>query len=378
MRMRYAIIGVAVLAVGGALALSSGTAQASEPLEAKGVRHGIYHDGCEVFRLEDPKALQNWAMGQKLFFVGWSTKLDAIKEDPEDFLVAMLELLFPDCEWPPSDTARFNGASWDSAIADAKKQLAGFELASSDEPSPEDIASVMTMAFSAMWRKIPKPTMDPKPPMDGEDEPPEPSTVVMELRNAEDFAGFDLGAVTDPAAGQISDAPSTIVVGHSDAWLGWPDTLAALSSLAEDVGVRVIHFSFAVTRELFGLPDEGHVVAYLATAVDPNGVPMAIPFVSGNLASPPLTPARIGALVDYAAVALPLPAKATIELHEINGKIYTVMVHPGGPIMAWGWAVWEGLRGPLDLAKATGETAVKFAAKRAAEKVVAGLSAKAS
>jgi hypothetical protein len=358
------LLGVATAAVvGGVLVFGSGSAKAADgSLETTGVRHGIYHEGCMVFRLEDGEALKSWAMGKKLFLAPWAAKLDEVKEDPEPFAIALCKELFPDCEWPPSDEARIDGMSWESAIVKLKTELGAFELGGDLDMTDEQAAAAGVSIVLSFWRKvIPRP--QPKPPMESGGEPP----ATRALRTVEDFAAFDLGALVEPQP-NVSVTPRMVVVGHANKWLGWPDTLIRLESLARAYPeLEVVHFSFDDTRRLFGKPTDP--IAYLITATDPAGLPVADPYVSDALASMALPPQRLGMLLDHALSGLPVPERATIEFVEHKGTWWVWMAWPveQGPMQ---WAVWQGVRGPLELAVASGDAPVKAMARQKATKAI--------
>lgn len=112
-----------------AVALASRTASAKEddkpsksrPNTQRKVRHGLEYDGCNVLRLVDPEAAEAHLRDNSLKLITWLPRVADIRKNPEPLLVDVLEIFFPECSWPPSQTWVFEGPDddvwdWDELV----------------------------------------------------------------------------------------------------------------------------------------------------------------------------------------------------------------------------------------------------------------------
>ena len=152
-------IAAAVLVGVGVVALGSGASAATgdEPddgekkgLQDTGVRHGIRYEGCDHFELVDQDAVEAWGMDHKWELGHWALKLDELKANPEPAIAEAMELMFPECSWPPPSTTTFGPEriGWKEAMVLAKDALAGFDLAVSGGGSEAVAAAMLVQAVA--------------------------------------------------------------------------------------------------------------------------------------------------------------------------------------------------------------------------------------
>lgn len=158
-KMVAGITGVTVL--GGLAFFVARTAMASPPAEAdkpdpsapegtkRSIRHGIAHEGCDHFDLSNEQAIKDYVSARPFLGVKLLGLLPGAKDDPGPLVVAFAEDMFPECTWPPQPTTTFGPGrvGWDTALAEAKKQIA----ASADASARSNTARV-----DALLRSIAK------------------------------------------------------------------------------------------------------------------------------------------------------------------------------------------------------------------------------
>lgn len=368
------ILGLGV--VGGGVALFAGSAGASTPTGpdpskgGEGVRAGIRYEGCSHFELVDIEAAKAWGLANALALqarIGLKSVAD-LREDPEVAVQAFFGLAFPECDGPEDATFGPERRTYVETLAQIQEALAGYEGTAETEAEAVQVAELVLLAMTAGLQapgpvveppgpgpKLPPiPTPDP-PPMDGEGAPSTGDVLLLE--DADDFAAADLLEVLDPGAGTTVDVPRTIVAGYSEGWTGQVAMLARLEDLAAaNPDVEVVAFSFVKSREVLGKPDAEAPIAYVVTAVDPDGVPMGEQYASANMGAPPLPEVRWASLLEYARQGYDTPP-GSVVVHKVkDGQGYTVLISPPKTDKsgAWSWWVWKGPRLTTDKAIATG------------------------
>ncbi|MCA9650655.1 MAG: hypothetical protein KC501_12140 [Myxococcales bacterium] len=156
-----ALVGLGLAVVGTARAdEGSGDNTKDDGPQKSEVRHGIRHEGCNHFELVDPDAIEAWGRDNAWRFSKWILSLDELRADPEPAIVDAMELLFPECPWPPPRTTTFQAEriSWTEAMTMAKEAVATMDLApapgvSSNHTAGAFIGHMMSLALGGGRRR---------------------------------------------------------------------------------------------------------------------------------------------------------------------------------------------------------------------------------
>lgn len=375
------ILGLGTAGAVVAVASSAGASSGPDPSKGgKGTRAGIAFEGCDHFELVDMDATKQWAVAHLVqihFALGPDKTVDDLRADPEWAANVFFGLIFPECQSPEDATWGPERRTWQETMAEIKAQLGGMEGATDAEAAAADLAVLVLRGMAGgaagpvvVEPPMPGPKLPPIPPpgIAGEGAPDNATGGdVLELVEAADFEAAEVQAMLEVEAGAFVQTRKTVLLGYSEGWTGATETLARMEQLAaENPDVEWIAFSFVRSRELFGLPDAP--LAYVATAVDEDGVPMGEQIASTNLGVPALPNARWAALLDYARSGYPTPPGSSVEVVVEGGQAYTVLLSPpqAANSQAWGWRVWKGPRQHESKAIAHGSSLGEDNARKAA------------
>lgn len=160
-----ALGGLALVVVGVAVASSAAAAESPDAGKGlagqSGVRHGIRFEGCSHFELADPDAVEAWVRSNAWKFAGYLLDVDAVRANPEPLMVDAMQMLFPECSWPPPprspSTFGPERVGWSEAVAAAKVAAASYAGAAVRSASRIDdetqIARILTFAMRERIRR---------------------------------------------------------------------------------------------------------------------------------------------------------------------------------------------------------------------------------
>ena len=126
-----ALVSLGMAALGSASAAEDDDqGEDDQGLEGTGIRHGIRYEGCNHFELVGPDAVEAWGHNNAWRFAKWLPKLDQLRANPEPAIIEAMELLFPECSWPPPVSTTFapERLSWADAMAAATEAVQTLDL----------------------------------------------------------------------------------------------------------------------------------------------------------------------------------------------------------------------------------------------------------